>query len=233
MQENKISKVLYGKNILFDAIGGGQVVSIPEVLGNQIALAGEFGISRNPESFSVYGDDTFFTDTRRGAILQLQGDTIVDISTVYMVEYFREIMTEGLNTQKLGAFDPFLNLYTLSVNDREVDKCFLDISGRIRTLESNTNGDSYYMFTINSNANWEITVSSLGFGTDWIDLPVTSGFGNLDIFALVDSNVSSINRKLLITVTFCGGQIKTFILSQARGKKGSVVVAVFNHETKR
>lgn len=233
MQENKISKVLYGKNILFDAIGGGQVVSIPEVLGNQIALAGEFGISRNPESFSVYGDDTFFTDTRRGAILQLQGDKIVDISTVYMVEYFREIMTEGLNTQKLGAFDPFLNLYTLSVNDREVDKCFLDISGRIRTLESNTGGDSYYMFTINSNANWEITVSSLGFGTDWIDLPVTSGFGNLDIFALVDSNVSSINRKLLITVTFCGGQIKTFILSQARGKKGSVVVAVFNHETKR
>jgi hypothetical protein len=150
-----------------------------------------------------------------------------------MVEYFREIMTEGLNTQKLGAFDPFLNLYTLSVNDREVDKCFLDISGRIRTLESNTGGDSYYMFTINSNANWDITVSSLGFGTDWIDLPVTSGFGNLDIFALVDSNVSSINRKLLITVTFCGGQTKTFILSQARGKKGSVVVAVFNHETKR
>lgn len=233
MQENKISKVLYGKNILFDAVGGGQVVSIPEVLGNQIALLGEFGISRNPESFSVYGNDTFFTDTRRGAILQLQGDTIVDISTVYMVEYFREIMTEGLNTQKLGAFDPFLNLYTLSVNDREVDKCFLDISGRIRTLESNTGGDSYYMFTINSNANWDITVSSLGFGTDWIDLPVTSGFGNLDIFALVDSNVSSINRKLLITVTFCGGQTKTFILSQARGKKGSVVVAVFNHETKR
>ena len=233
MQENKISKVLYGKNILFDAIGGGQVVSIPEVLGNQIALLGEFGISRNPESFSVYGNDTFFTDTRRGAILQLQGDTIVDISTVYMVEYFREIMTEGLNTQKLGAFDPFLNLYTLSVNDREVDKCFLDISGRIRTLESNTDGNSYYMFTINSNANWDITVSSLGFGTDWIDLPVTSGFGNLDIFALVDSNVSSINRKLLITVTFCGGQTKTFILSQARGKKGSVVVAVFNHETKR
>ena len=233
MQENKISKVLYGKNILFDAVGGGQVVSIPEVLGNQIALLGEFGISRNPESFSVYGNDTFFTDTRRGAILQLQGDTIVDISTVYMVEYFREIMTEGLNTQKLGAFDPFLNLYTLSVNDREVDKCFLDISGRGKTLESNTGGNSYYMFTINSNANWEITVDDLGFGTDWIELPVTSGFGNLDIFALVDSNASSINRKLLITVTFCGGQTKTFILSQARGKKGSVVVAVFNHETKR
>lgn len=233
MQENKVSKVLYGKNILFDAVGGGQVVSIPEVLGNQIALNGEFGISKNPESFSVYGKDTFFTDTRRGAILQLQEDTIVDISTIYMVEYFREIMTDGLNTQKLGAFDPYLNLYTLSVNDRSVDKCFLDISGRIKTIESNTAGESYYMFTITSNSSWELTVASLGFGTDWIDLPVTSGYGNIDIFALVDSNTSNINRRLAINIDFCDGQTKTFVLSQARGPKGSVVVVVLNNETKQ
>ena len=233
MQENKVSKVLYGKNILFDAVGGGQVVSIPEVLGNQIALNGEFGISKNPESFSVYGKDTFFTDTRRGAILQLQEDTIVDVSTIYMVEYFREIMTDGLNTQKLGAFDPYLNLYTLSVNDRSVDKCFLDISGRIKTIESNTAGESYYMFTITSNSSWELTVASLGFGTDWIDLPVTSGYGNIDIFALVDSNTSNINRRLAINIDFCDGQTKTFVLSQARGPKGSVVVVVLNNETKQ
>jgi len=233
MQENKISKVLYGKNILFDAVGGGQVVSIPEVLGNQIALNGEFGISRNPESFSVYGKDTFFTDTRRGAILQLQEDTIVDISTIYMEEYFREIMTEGLDTQKLGAFDPYLNLYTLSVNDRTVNKCFLDLSGRTKTIESNTAGGSYYMFSITSNSSWEIIVEPFGFGTDWIDLPVTSGYGNTDIFALVDSNTSNVNRKVLITVLFCGNKRQGFTLNQARGPKGSVVVVVLNNETKK
>ena len=233
LQENKISKVLYGKNILFDAVGGGQVVSIPEVLGNQIALNGEFGISRNPESFSVYGKDTFFTDTRRGAILQLQEDTIVDISTIYMEEYFREIMNDGLNTQKLGAFDPFLNLYTLSVNDRSVYKCFLDINKRGTTVESNTAGDSYYMFSITSNTDWEISVSSLGFGTDWIDLPVTNGYGSTDIFALIDTNGSNVNRKLLITLTFCGAQTRTFVLNQARGKEGKVVIAVFNNEIKQ
>lgn len=233
MQENKISKVLYGKNILFDAVGGGQVVSIPEVLGNQIALNGEFGISRNPESFSVYGKDTFFTDTRRGAILQLQEDTIVDISTVYMIEYFREIMTEGLDTQKLGAFDPYLNLYTLAVNDRTVNKCFLEISGRTKIVESNTAGGSYFMFSIKSNSSWEIIVEPFGFGTDWIDLPVTSGYGNTDIFALVDSNTSNVNRKVLITVLFCGNKRQGFTLNQARGPKGSVVVVVLNNETKK
>jgi hypothetical protein len=233
LQENKVSKVLYGKNILFDAVGGGQVVSIPEVLGNQIALPGEFGISRNPESFSVYGKDIFFTDTRRGAVLQLQEDIIVDISTIYMVEYFREIMNEGLNTQKLGAFDPYLNLYTLAVNDKSVYKCFLDINKRGTTVESNTAGGSYYMFSIESNTDWELEVQSFGFGTDWIDLPVTSGYGNVDIFALIDSNGSNINRKLLITITFCGGQTKSFVLNQARGPKGSVVVAVFNNEIKQ
>lgn len=232
LQENKVSKVLYGKNILFDAVGGGQVVSIPEVLGNQIALLGEFGISRNPESFSVYGNDTFFTDTRRGAILQLQEDTIVDISTIYMVEYFREIMTEGLNTQKLGAFDPYLNLYTLALNDRSVYKCMLTINRERLTVESNTNGASYYLFSINSNTDWEITLESYGSGTGWVSLPVTNGYGDNDIFTEIDTNLTNTNRKIRVVVRYCGNNSTEFILNQARGKDGKVVVAVFNNAIK-
>ena len=38
LQEDRISYVLAGKNLLSDATGGGAVTSIPEVLGTQIAL---------------------------------------------------------------------------------------------------------------------------------------------------------------------------------------------------
>jgi hypothetical protein len=62
LQENKITTVLFGKNILFDSVGGGQVASIPEVFGSVMPLPYENGISTNPESFAVRGEEIFFTD---------------------------------------------------------------------------------------------------------------------------------------------------------------------------
>ena len=41
LQEDKISYVLAGKNLLSDAAGGGAIASIPEVLGTQIARTEE------------------------------------------------------------------------------------------------------------------------------------------------------------------------------------------------
>jgi hypothetical protein len=38
LHQDKITSVLYGKNLLVDAVGGGSVASVPEVLGTQIAL---------------------------------------------------------------------------------------------------------------------------------------------------------------------------------------------------
>jgi len=43
------------------------------VLGKQISRIEEYGISRNPESFAVFGADKFFTDEQRGAVIQLKG----------------------------------------------------------------------------------------------------------------------------------------------------------------
>jgi hypothetical protein len=71
LHQDKITKVLYGKNLLFDAVGGGQVASVPEVLGNQIAHPSEYGISNNPESFAKHANILFFSDARRGAVLQM------------------------------------------------------------------------------------------------------------------------------------------------------------------
>lgn len=118
LQQDKITSVLYGKNLLVDAIGGGQVASVPEVLGNQIVHPSEYGISNNPESFAIYSNVMFFTDARRGAVLQMSGDQVIEISANGMQNYFRDEMKDNPNTQKLGMYDPYNNTYVLSFSNQ-------------------------------------------------------------------------------------------------------------------
>lgn len=125
LQEDKISYVLAGKNLLSDASAGGQITSVPEVLGTQIARVEKFGISSNPESYVNWGYDRFFTDIKRGAVLQLKGasynsDQLNIISEQGMRTYFRDLFIDSFRTQKLGGYDPYMNEYVLSTNDIEI-----------------------------------------------------------------------------------------------------------------
>lgn len=122
LQEDKISYVLAGKNLLSDASGGNVLTSVPEVLGLQVARTEDFGISSNPESFASYGADKFFTDSKRGALLQLKGNSASNEQLNVILEYgmrswFRDLFTDSFKTQKLGGYDPYMNEYVLSSND--------------------------------------------------------------------------------------------------------------------
>jgi hypothetical protein len=123
LQEDKVSYVLTGKNLLSDSTGGGVVASVPEVLGTQIARSEKYGISFNPESYVRWGYDRFFTDVKRGVVIQLKGDSYSNeqlkvISDLNMRTWFRDEFNTTFNTQKLGGFDPYMNEYVLSSNDR-------------------------------------------------------------------------------------------------------------------
>ena len=128
LQEDKISSLLVGKNLLSDAAAGGAITSVPEVLGTQLARVEEYGISNNPESFSAYGQDVFFTDAKRSSVIQLKGvgtrgDTggrLGVISEVGMRSWFRDLFVDAFQTQKLGGFDPYMNEFVLSSNTRKI-----------------------------------------------------------------------------------------------------------------
>jgi hypothetical protein len=122
LQEDKISYVLSGKNLLSDSTGGGAVTSVPEVLGTQIARTEKYGISFNPESYIQWGYDRYFTDVKRGVVIQIRGDSSSNdqlkvVSEMNMRTWFRDTFNESFNTQKLGGFDPYMNEYVLSNND--------------------------------------------------------------------------------------------------------------------
>jgi hypothetical protein len=125
LQEDKISYVLAEKNLLSDASAGGIITASPEVLGTQIARTEKYGISFNPESYVQWGFDRFFTDAKRGAVIQLKGgdsqnEQLVAISEQNMRTWFRDEFNASFNYQKLGGFDPYMNEYVLSMNDREL-----------------------------------------------------------------------------------------------------------------
>ena len=125
LQEDKISYVLAGKNLLSDAGAGSALTSVPEVLGIQIARVEKYGISFNPESYVQWGYDRFFTDVKRGAVIQIKGDSMQQdqlavISEANMRTWFRDEFIDSFTTQKLGGYDPYMNEYVLSTNDREL-----------------------------------------------------------------------------------------------------------------
>ena len=125
LQEDKISYVLAGKNLLSDASAGRALTTVPEVLGTQIARTEKYGISHNPESYVQWGADRYFTDVKRGAVIHIQGnsmqsDQLQIISELGMRTWFRDEFIDAQTTQKLGGYDPYMNEYVLTSNDIQV-----------------------------------------------------------------------------------------------------------------
>jgi hypothetical protein len=227
-QEDKVSEVLYGKNLLSDSVGGGSIVSIQEVLGSQVAYPGEWGISLNPESFSKFGTDIYFSDSKRGIVLQMSGDQVSRISDNFMTDYFRDLMMSSQYTQKLGAYDPHNNLYTLSSNDISVSACRLELNRLSRVINYNTNGNLIDLFTITTDGAWDIELVDIGWGTNWVSGFTPNGFGSQDIDANISTNISLALRKVVFNVKYCTDKNIAFILTQSGYNKITVVTGVFN-----
>ena len=114
--EDKVLKVMSsGKDVLFNAGGNAQLTATDRVLGNSTHFAGDYGISKNPESLATDAYRMYFTDQQRGAVLRLSNDGITPISDVGMKGYFREKLKYYINMP--GSFDGINDEYNLSLLD--------------------------------------------------------------------------------------------------------------------
>ena len=214
LHEDKITSVLFGKNLLVDALGGGQVASIPEVLGNQVPYKLDNGISNDPSSFAVNSDNIYFTDAKRGVVIEMIGNQgIMEISSKGMKNYFRDILTSNLNAQKIGGYDPYYNMYSLTTNDESNRRCYLSLGGKPLTHFSNPgNIINISLFSINSNADWNIELIDIGYGNDWLSLNFYQGNNNSNINGSPQINTSGIfPREMIIRVHYCGSYVDHLI----------------------
>ena len=109
-QESKVSQALIDKDAIYSAEGGGTVTSSNLVIGAIRPLGGTYGISRNPESFAIYGFRKYFTDKDRGVVLRLSRDGLTEISNYGMTDYFRDTFSSYKPDQGVSLKN---NYYTL------------------------------------------------------------------------------------------------------------------------
>ena len=111
-QEDKVSRALIDKSAIYSAQGDATVTSSDLVIGQVTPYAGEYGISKNPESFAQKGYRIYFADQSRGAVMRLSRDGITEISDYGMRDYFRDAfspITSNYNLSDLLSFDGAYN----------------------------------------------------------------------------------------------------------------------------
>jgi len=93
-QENKVSKALIDKDAIYSAEGQGTPVSSTKiVIGQIVPYVGEYGISKNPESWAQFGFRQYFADKYRNAIMRLSRDGLTEISSYGLDDYFRDTLS--------------------------------------------------------------------------------------------------------------------------------------------
>jgi hypothetical protein len=200
LQEDKISYVLQGKNLLSDSTGGGSIASVPEVLGTQIARIEDYGNSNNPESFAVWGADKFFTDAKRGAVLQLKGSSAQSeqlqvISEFGMRSFFRDYFIDSFNTFKLGGYDPYMDEYVLTNSDLLIPSEPLEINcGVTRTITWN-GPEQEFIYQL-GNLVGTVSVTFLVTNYAGVPIPYEGVYNGAVVFS------GTINSNGLVSVTF-------------------------------
>ena len=104
-QENKVSQALIDKDAIYSTEGNQTTAITSKVIGPVTPYVGEYGISRNPESFAFFGFRRYFADKDRNAVLRLSRDGITEISNYGMKDYFRDELVK-ISEGQLFYTDP-------------------------------------------------------------------------------------------------------------------------------
>ena len=111
--EDRILKILANKDALFNADGNPQLTASNNVLGQAVPFSGNFGISKNPESFASESYRAYFTDKVRGAVVRLSKDGLTAISNHGMKDWFKDNLK--LNSVLTGSHDNKKNEYNITL----------------------------------------------------------------------------------------------------------------------
>ena len=92
------------------------VTSTKLVIGQIVPYAGEYGISKDPFSFAVYGYRKYFTDRKRGCVLRLSSEgEIIEISGYGMHDFFRDQLSSSNINKIIGGWDGHTKNYVISI----------------------------------------------------------------------------------------------------------------------
>ena len=151
-QENRVSKLLFNKSVLFNADGGGNVASSTNILGQDIPYLGEYGVTSNPFAVVIWGGRIYFVDERRRVICRLSQDGITQISDYGMLDWFGDALR--VTPDVIGGYDPTDRSYSLSLRGAQeewredeveceilYDSTDTDSDGTVDSIDTDDDGD--------------------------------------------------------------------------------------------
>lgn len=154
-QENRVSKLLFNKSVLFNADGTGNVSQSRSVLGQDIAFGGEYGVSANPSSVIMWGGVVYFVDERRRVVCALAGDRINHISDAGMIDFFNDNLSIDNPRSVIAGYDPRDRQLSISMKGTQeewredeveceilYDDTDTDSDGTVDSLDTDDDGDS-------------------------------------------------------------------------------------------
>lgn len=128
IQEDKWSKVLYGKDVLYNTDATTNLSRIEEVLGQQVMYSGEYGISYHPDSYDDYGTNSFCTDTKRGIVLKYnESNGLTEISNSGLRDYFKILFRDNEIVNIMGQYDAFFDIYFLNIKYKIAGKDYTSL----------------------------------------------------------------------------------------------------------
>ena len=113
--EDRILKILANKDAVFNADGNSSLTATENVLGQAMPYSGEYGISKNPESFASEAYRVYFTDKIRGAVMRLSKDGLTAISSHGMKDWFKDNLK--LSSSLVGSHDDKKDEYNITLDN--------------------------------------------------------------------------------------------------------------------
>ena len=172
LQESKVTKVLINKNAIYSGDQGSVETGAIQFFGQDVPYLGEYGISRNPESFAVFGYRKYFADKDRSAILRLSRDGITEISGYGMRDYFRDELARISDDYERQAISkpisgtPSGNITSFSVTATDASDVQLGASLELSNSSGNVVTGSTVTNIVDAGSTLTITISpAANFGT--------------------------------------------------------------------
>lgn len=113
IQEFQTSVVLFGKSVLYNAEGVPNVQQFSDILGQEVFLTG-FG-TQHPASLGYYGNDYYWVDANKAAIIALTGNSVTEINRLGFNNKWIKICKE--NTDFMGCYDVENNEYLIKFSN--------------------------------------------------------------------------------------------------------------------
>ena len=148
--EDKVISITSNKDALYNADGNPQLVATNLVLGDANPFQGNFGISKNPESFASESYRAYFTDKQRGAVIRLSKDGLTPISKTGMQDWFRDNLQNYGSL--IGSYDGYKEDYNVTLTHKFGEN-FIYNSFLGEGVELGTQVGSLLNYIINSGIN--------------------------------------------------------------------------------